>query len=649
MSILNYLLLPSEQTDFEKAHLARSLRVALGFLWCNVPLFMAVAFFNDTGPMSALLLSAAVMVGPTVAHLMLPNARHVSVTIGIAAMCMGGLLVHFGQGPMQIEMHFYFFSILAVLSVFGNPLVILAAAVTVTLHHTVIWWLLPASVFNYDASFYVVLVHAAFVIVESVAAVYIARSFFDNVIGLERKVAERTTQLWTANRAMRLVMEHVNQGLVTIDRAGTMSVERSARVAQWLGGSSSDQMVEYLRDVDPSAAEWFELGFQDLLDGFLPIEVTLEQLPTKVVKDELQLKVEYIPIQDPESVDDFDQILVVLSDVSSEVAQANNEARQRQSIALVHHLLDDPSGVQEFIESGAEMIQAVRSGASTDVARRVVHTLKGNALSLDLQHFGTHLHALEERLQEERREASLEELDELVQQWSDIEAVVERVAPSGDVSVRIAPETIDELMSAVREGVPADVLLQRIASLRHSSPAPRMERMAEQARRLANRLGKEVQVSVELGDVQVPVEELRPLWAALTHAVRNSVDHGIESAEERARVGKPECGHITLSLQQEQDDLVLAVRDDGRGVDWNAVRARAEALGVEVDDPSELLFVDGLSTRTEASLVSGRGVGMSALRDAIQELEGTMTVDSVPGAGTAVIFRMPHLRARAAA
>jgi len=640
--MLGYLFLPNEQTQFERDHLQRTLRVALAFFWCNVPLFMAVAWANGTGVVLALVLSSLVMAGPTVAHLTLPNARHTSVTVGIAAMCMGGLLVHFGQGPMQIEMHFYFFSLLAVLSAFGNPMVIVAAAVTVTLHHTVIWWLLPESVFNYDAGFFVVLVHASFVVVESVAAVYMARSYFDNVIGLERKVALRTEQLDTANRSMRLVMEHVNQGLVTIDRSGTMADERSARVKEWLGETSSDSMVDYLRAVDSGAAEWFELGFQDLLDGFMPLEVTLDQLPRTMSQGDRMLKVEYIPIQEPNSPDDFDQLLVVLSDITTEVEQASVEARQRQAIALVHHLLDDPSGVREFLESGAEMLQVLQGGAEEELVRRVVHTLKGNALSLDLLHFGDHLHELEDVLQEERRAPTSEERDRLNSEWERIVATVERLAPSGDVALRIEPEAVDALVEAVENGETAEALVGRLRALRHGSPAPRLERLGEQARRLAHRLGKELNVDVDDGGIRVALDELRPLWTTLTHALRNAVDHGIESPEERLAAGKERTGRLTLAIADTDDGICVTVADDGRGIDWEALERRAGKLTVVVSERSELLFVDGLTTRDEASLVSGRGIGMSALRESVHKLGGSIHVDSEANAGTRITFTIPH-------
>src|SRR4029453_6189479 len=113
------------------------------------------------------------------------NPRSVSLVCGFAAMLMGGLLVNFGQGPVQIEMHFYFFALLAMLVLYGDPVVIDVAAVTVAAHHLLVLIYLPASVFNYAAPWWVVAVHAGFVVLESLATVYIARSFFDNVIGLE--------------------------------------------------------------------------------------------------------------------------------------------------------------------------------------------------------------------------------------------------------------------------------------------------------------------------------------------------------------------------------------------------------------------------------------------------------------------------------
>src|SRR5712692_2612769 len=166
---------------------------------------------------------------------MTPFEQRYLVRLNKIALMLGGLLVHFGQGPVQIEMHFYFFALLAMLCMFANPMVNLAAAVTVALHHLIVWLIVPRSVFNYEAEWWVVLVHAAFVILETVAACYISREFFDNVIGLEKIVEARTATIRENQRDMHLILNNLQEGLVTIDLMGRMSSETSRAVKEWFG------------------------------------------------------------------------------------------------------------------------------------------------------------------------------------------------------------------------------------------------------------------------------------------------------------------------------------------------------------------------------------------------------------------------------
>src|SRR4051812_3551428 len=125
--LISYLTLPAELTAFERSYLGRLNRIALYFFIGHVPVFMVVAAAAHTHPLRALALTTLALVGPTIAYRTFANPRHVALVFGFTAMCMGGLLVHFGQGPMQIEMHFYFFTLIALLAVFGYPLVIVTA------------------------------------------------------------------------------------------------------------------------------------------------------------------------------------------------------------------------------------------------------------------------------------------------------------------------------------------------------------------------------------------------------------------------------------------------------------------------------------------------------------------------------------------
>ncbi|HEX7667221.1 MAG TPA: hypothetical protein VF407_21970, partial [Polyangiaceae bacterium] len=345
---LRALKLPSEITDFERRYLERVNRVALGFFALHVPVLVAVAALNDTRPLVAFFLSIAVLVGPVVAARSLENPRAISIIHGITAMFMGGLLVHFGQGPMQIEMHFYFFALLAMCAVFGNPAVVLAAAATVALHHMIVWSVLPRSVFNYDASVWVVAVHAAFVALESVASCYIARSFFDNVIGLEKIVQARTQALDTKNRDLRLLLDNMQQGFLTVDAEGRLVADQSAAVDEWFGKRPEGDATwfDYLECASPEFASSSRFAWDEVIADVMPLELTLDQMPRRLDVEGRALRVEYQPIANASEP----RFLVIVTDVTSQVEREAAEVERREVMAVLEHVLQDRSGVESFFE-----------------------------------------------------------------------------------------------------------------------------------------------------------------------------------------------------------------------------------------------------------------------------------------------------------
>ncbi|HEY3497603.1 MAG TPA: ATP-binding protein, partial [Polyangiaceae bacterium] len=133
-------------------------------------------------------------------------------------------------------------------------------------------------------------------------------------------------------------------------------------------------------------------------------------------------------------------------------------------------------------------------------------------------------------------------------------------------------------------------------------------------------------------------------WASAVHLVRNAVDHGIETSEERRSSGKSENGSLVLRARSEAGSFVFEIEDDGRGIDWERVRARAREWGLPAESAADLeraLFTDGLSTREEANELSGRGVGMAAVLGSCETLGGSIAVHSEPGTGTRVRVTLP--------
>ena len=133
-------------------------------------------------------------------------------------------------------------------------------------------------------------------------------------------------------------------------------------------------------------------------------------------------------------------------------------------------------------------------------------------------------------------------------------------------------------------------------------------------------------------------------WAAFVHAIRNAMDHGIESPEERQAAGKQPGGKLVIGVRGDQQSITLELSDDGRGVDFEKVRAKAKKLGLPHGSEAELieaLFSDGFSTNEHATELSGRGVGMSALREAARAMGGVVSLQTKRGQGTTLRVRFP--------
>ncbi|HBP16346.1 MAG TPA: hybrid sensor histidine kinase/response regulator, partial [Planctomycetes bacterium] len=167
---------------------------------------------------------------------------------------------------------------------------------------------------------------------------------------------------------------------------------------------------------------------------------------------------------------------------------------------------------------------------------------------------------------------------------------------------------------------------------------------------LTRQLDRQVSVTLSGEDTEMDRVILDSLKSPLSHLLRNAVDHGLESPAERIEAGKPALGTLSLRAGQEGNRIVIQVSDDGRGIDPDKVRRLAVERGVldgasaaELSDEEvvQLIFASGFSTKEGVTQISGRGVGMDAVRRAVEELKGDVLVQSQVGAGTTITIRLP--------
>ena len=169
-------------------------------------------------------------------------------------------------------------------------------------------------------------------------------------------------------------------------------------------------------------------------------------------------------------------------------------------------------------------------------------------------------------------------------------------------------------------------------------------------RDLSNELGKQIDLEMQGAETELDRQVLDLIKDPLTHMVRNSADHGLETPEERRAAGKPEHGRIRLSAYHEGGHIIIQVADDGRGLDTERIKAKAVAQGLvseaEIEKLSEaqihkFIFAPGFSTAAKITSVSGRGVGMDVVRNNIDQIGGTIDVKSVAGVGLSFTIKIP--------
>jgi len=245
-------------------------------------------------------------------------------------------------------------------------------------------------------------------------------------------------------------------------------------------------------------------------------------------------------------------------------------------------------------------------------------------------------------------------------------------------TIRLPIDLLDRMMSGVSDLVLARNALARrlrdgdhdaevaacfervsgsIADLRDAITRTRMQRienlfaaLPRMVRDLGTETGKKVTLDIDGGDVELDREMIEMIRDPLTHIVRNAIDHGIETAEERARSGKPALGCLHVSARQTGNQILIEIADDGRGIDGDRLVEKALAAGL-VDEARAakltaaqkhaLIFEAGLSTAREVTNLSGRGVGMDVVRANVERIGGVVEVDSRKGEGVTFTLRVP--------
>jgi two-component system chemotaxis sensor kinase CheA len=458
---------------------------------------------------------------------------------------------------------------------------------------------------------------------------------------LETEVRERT-------QAIRTILDHVTSGFLLIGPDLVVRSEYSASchsilAAETVAGTS---LLDLLRLVTPNDRMELEMAIAQVFDDVLPPEVTLDVLPWRFEIDARVVKMDARIVRENGAI-------VALLVTFNDITDLERAERQAQTNRVLVGILKQRSAFQLFVADANVLLSAAREALAQGdqlYVRRAIHTIKGNAAAFGLTPVVEQVHDVES--------GEIIELTGIDQVESSLKTFLTTYSEILEIDYSAHDEEHYDVSETAVEAL-------RRAAKRHDGRA--IERwtgklvlkradcslgpLRQYVDQLAQRLGKRVNFELLGGETLVDARMMRPVFRNLVHVLRNAIDHGVEAPEDRGQ--KPAVARVQLRIWSTPTSWDLEVRDDGRGIDPDTVARLAFEKGfidqarhgsMTADEKKELIFVDGFSTSATTSDVSGRGVGMSAMKSVVHELDGTLQVLSAPQSGTSVVISIPKDR-----
>ncbi len=478
--------------------------------------------------------------------------------------------------------------------------------------------------------------------------------------------------------AVRNLFDHAEQGFLSFGSDLTVKNEYSYKCIeifnQNIGGFHYIDLISRYFDADKKSV--FETAFDSFFknNSMVTDNVYLMLLPAECEINGKNIRFDYKRIES----NGKKSVMVILSDVteliSMEKAMEEDKNKQRLLIKAFTCQAQIKQMIEEFTDlfSGGYKLMFIKNNFEESLNEffRAVHTYKGDFAQYGFMTASAHIHHFEEELLQlfERTdkltnldvERIMSEADPKNILEADLSAITEVLGESyfGESEIITIPKYKLEQMKEqfASEQIPTDknTLMKMIDNLKYKNIKIYLEQYQDYLKYLCERLMKYMPTYIIEGDdVEIDPDQYSDALKSLVHIFRNSMDHGIETNEERLEYGKPERGIIHCQIQKYLDEnrFELRISDDGRGIDLHKLKIKAldnnirSADDLNLMDDSEaakLIFADHLSTKDNADALSGRGIGMGAVKEACMKLGGTIEIETKPGEGTIFILSFPY-------
>lgn len=619
---------------------------------------------------AALILGGLLSVVPVYINWKTPGAvlnRYINV---IAQGLYSALFIHLTGG--RIETHFHVFGSLAFFAFYRDIPVLLTGTVVVAVDHLIrgVWF--PASAFGiFTTAEWRWLEHAGWVVFEDFFLGYSCIRGIAEMKIVARKTAEvmaqhemaenlvdqRTAELRAErnelhkkNVTISTIYENVQSGFLLIDGQGTIQEGFTDSIAKLMSPNvRAGQGITSALELNERQSDHFLLLVEQIFEDVFPEHVSLAQLPTKYQMEGRTIRLESSIVRNEEGK--VRAILFTISDISD----LERTERENQVNKALVTILQQKGAFTHFLAESRMMLEDCRRALKAGDQKRLrfqLHTMKGNATLFVMDALAELIHHIEDET--EIKTNHIESVETNIKAFMNSHGSVlgvdyDNLDEDYFTVTRTQLGTLGRQLNMASEQKAAKSVVSRwIVDLKRKPAKELVSPITKAGSVIAGRIGKKVNFEVVGADCMLDADYLRPVIQNLPHLLRNAVDHGVESPAERG--AKPETATVRIECGLQGDNWFIKITDDGRGINVDSLVKKAldmkyltaeEAAKLSHDDKLQLIFRDGLSTAASISYLSGRGVGMSAVSEAVHALSGSIKVSSESGVGTEFYISIP--------
>lgn len=477
---------------------------------------------------------------------------------------------------------------------------------------------------------------------------------------LEGLVAERTKELREANNFITAMINSLDQGLFVFDKTKKCLDIFTKACEKMFSKIPKGLEVVSLLGLGDKEVEGFDKWSNVIFSNMMPFDAAKALGPKNVVNSEYgqddfqHISLDYYPMKNDE--DQLENVVVVATDKTAEVEAEERFKEKDAYVSMILNIIKNKKAFYDFLDEMEEMLVNLSDFSKHDdlenIAMIAFHSMNGGFANYSISHLVKVARAIESEIK--AFEGSREELETLLTEHiarfrserdATLEDIESQLADSKN-KFEIDKSDLAEMKNRLQSN--EDPMSLYTEYFEREKVSSMFSPYAELVSQISEKLGKPMTpLFINGGDIRIDTDKIKEFSSSLVHLFRNCMDHGIETPDKRTENGKPEEGSINITAHLTPDEkLQLVIQDDGAGININKIREILTEKGIEHEGLSDkeammYIFKPDFSTAEKLTELSGRGVGMSAVYQAVKNLNGKLDLESEMGKGSKFIFELP--------